>query len=257
MGTQHNSHIVNDTGEVIKITLTDSDNRNTTQIIQHGEFVCIPTCKGRNTLSVITKSSAGTEWNTKASASYTDDSDRSFIVEKVDGEVNICRSKYGDICKKETGLRWLNSLQITRSKETMATIEQYIYMIEDDADGSCVFVDTEEIDDRHVENAITQIGEAAAVGGTQLLLEQRKNKYVYRKMCMKEFIEVQQQRGLSMVRGPGEEKWITEEIGHQREFKNKGVPQHGQEIVAEFKVDRKQYEKAIKDHMIPQRGSAQ
>ncbi|KAJ7394352.1 hypothetical protein OS493_000157 [Desmophyllum pertusum] len=105
MGTQHNSHIVNDTGGIIKITLTDNDNRNTTQIIQHREFVCIPTCKGRNTLSVITKNSARTEWNPKASACYTDDSDRSFIVEKVGGEVNICRTKYGKIWVKETSLR--------------------------------------------------------------------------------------------------------------------------------------------------------
>ena len=105
MGTQHNTHIVNGTGETIKITLTDSDNRNTSQVIEDKEFVCIPTGKGRNTLSVITKDRAGTAWNQKASAVYTDDSDRSFIVEKVDGEINIFRSKYGHIWEKESGLR--------------------------------------------------------------------------------------------------------------------------------------------------------
>jgi len=103
MGT-HNSHIVNQTGETIKITLTDSDNRNTTQVIEDKDFVCIPTCRGRNTLSVITKSDQ-TGWNNKASATYTDDSDRSFIVEKVDGEINIFRSKYGHIREKELSLR--------------------------------------------------------------------------------------------------------------------------------------------------------
>lgn len=104
MGTQHNSHIVNQTGETIKIALTDSDNRNTIQVIKDNDVVCIPTCKGRNTLSVITKSGE-TGWNQKASATYTDDSDRSFIVEKVDGEINIFRSKYGHIREKELRLR--------------------------------------------------------------------------------------------------------------------------------------------------------
>ena len=103
MGTQHNTHIVNQTGETIKITLTDKNKDNTTQVIKDNEFVCIPTCEGRNTLSVITK--CGSDWNKKASAAYTDDSDRSFIVEKVDGEITIFRSKYGHIREKELGLR--------------------------------------------------------------------------------------------------------------------------------------------------------
>lgn len=105
MGTQHNTHIVNKTGETIKIVLTDSDNRNTVQVIEDKDYICIPTCKGRNTLSVVTKNSTGTGWNPKTSATYTDDSDRSFIVEKVDGEINIFRSVYGQIHQKETGLR--------------------------------------------------------------------------------------------------------------------------------------------------------
>ena len=107
MGTQHNTHVVNQTGETIKITLTDSNKDNTTQVIKDNDFVCIPTCKGRNTLSVITKSDTG--WNQKASASYTHDSDRSFIVEKVDGEITIFRSKYGHIREKELGLGKLRS----------------------------------------------------------------------------------------------------------------------------------------------------
>lgn len=105
MGAQHNSHIANGTGETIKIALTDKDKRNTTQVIQDNDYVCIPTCKGQNTLSVITKDKAGTGWNTKASATYTDDSDRSFIVEKTNGEINILRTEYGKIWVKETGLR--------------------------------------------------------------------------------------------------------------------------------------------------------
>lgn len=106
MGMQHNSHIVNQTGETIKITLTDNEDRNTVQVIKDNDVVCIPTSRGRNTLSVITKSGKDeTTWNQQASASYTDDSDRSFIVEKVDGEINIFRSKYGHIREKELSHR--------------------------------------------------------------------------------------------------------------------------------------------------------
>ena len=123
MGAQHNTHIVNQTGETIKITLTDSNKDDTTQVIKDNDFVCIPTCRGRNTLSVITKrvthrkqkapaantddsDRSGTDWNPKASATYTDDSGRSFIVEKVDGEINVFRSKEGHIREKELGARW-------------------------------------------------------------------------------------------------------------------------------------------------------
>lgn len=104
MGTQHNTHIANGTGETIKITLTDKNRQNTTQVIKNNDFVCIPTCKGRNTLSVTTKDSKGV-WKLKVSAAYTDDSDRSFIVEKVDGEINIFRTKYGKIWVKDTSIR--------------------------------------------------------------------------------------------------------------------------------------------------------
>ena len=123
MGAQHNTHIVNQTGETIKIILTDSNKDKTTQVIKDNGSVCIPTCWGRNTLSVFTrrgtyrkqKASAaanaddsgrsGTDWNIKASATYTDDSNRSFIVGKVDGEINIFRSKQGNIWEKEEGVR--------------------------------------------------------------------------------------------------------------------------------------------------------
>ena len=123
MGGQHNTHIVNQTGETIKITLTDSNKDDTTQVIKDNDSVCIPTCRGRNTLSVRTKrvthrkqkapaantddsDRSGTDWNPKASATYTDDSGRSFIVEKVDGEINVFRSKEGHIREKELGARW-------------------------------------------------------------------------------------------------------------------------------------------------------
>lgn len=69
----------------------------------------------------------------------------------------------------------------------MATIGQDIYMVENDEDESVVFVDTEEIDDRHVMNAFRDGAEA---GGAQRLWAQRKNKYVFRKMCAEEFNSV-------------------------------------------------------------------
>ena len=122
MGAQHNTHIVNQTGETIKIILTDSNKDNTTQVIKDNGSVCIPTRWGRNTLSVFKrrgtyrkqKASAantddsdrsGTDWNPKASATYTDESNRSFIVGRVDGEINIFRSKQGNIWEKEEGAR--------------------------------------------------------------------------------------------------------------------------------------------------------
>lgn len=120
MGAQHNTHIVNQTGETIKIILRDSNKANTTQVITDNRTVCIPTCWGRNTLSVFTRrgtyrkqkaSAANTDdsgrsdWNREASATYTDDSNRSFIVGKVDEEINIFRSRQGNIWEIEEGVR--------------------------------------------------------------------------------------------------------------------------------------------------------
>ena len=58
MGTQHNTHIANNTDGVIKVELTDTDNRNTTQIVEPNNYVCIPTSKGRLTVSVFRKHDA-------------------------------------------------------------------------------------------------------------------------------------------------------------------------------------------------------
>jgi hypothetical protein len=104
MGNQHNTHVVNKTGETIKVVLTDTDKRNTTQIIEAGAYVCIPTPHGRGTLTVFRKQADGS-YPPKAEATYTDDSDRSFIVKLVDGRANVVRSVYGNIWEEETGLR--------------------------------------------------------------------------------------------------------------------------------------------------------
>ena len=96
---QHNTHVANKTDETICIVLTDNDKRPTTQVIPKGKYECIPTPQGRVTLTVFR------EGSTTGEATYTDDSDRSFIVKKVDGKFNVVRTKYGTIWKEEEGLR--------------------------------------------------------------------------------------------------------------------------------------------------------
>jgi len=103
MGQQHNTHIANASGQIIQAVLTDNDNRNTSQIIEPKNFVNIPTGQARVTLSVFRKVDG--EFQTEAEATYTDDSDRSFIVKLVDGQLNIVRTKYGTIWEEESGLR--------------------------------------------------------------------------------------------------------------------------------------------------------
>ena len=105
MGNQHNTHIKNDTKEVISITLTDNNNRNTSKIIEPDKYVCIPTVHGSNTVSVFRKLKDADGFNKTAEATYTDESDYSFIVKEDQGLFDIARSKYGDIDEEDTGLR--------------------------------------------------------------------------------------------------------------------------------------------------------
>ena len=100
---QHNTHIANNSGQEITAVLTDNDNRNTTQVIAAGSYVCIPTSHGKVTVSVFRKICG--KYGGDAEAQYTDDSDRSFIVKLVNNRLNIVRSKYGKIWVEETGLR--------------------------------------------------------------------------------------------------------------------------------------------------------
>lgn len=80
----------------------------------------------------------------------------------------------------------------------MATSEKNIYMVEYNGDGDVVFVDTEEIDHKHVIHALEG---GAGAAGAQRLWEQRKYKYVYRTMCQKEFNKTIQRKGLEPVDG--------------------------------------------------------
>ena len=96
MGQQHNSHVTNGTDRKIKIVLTDNNNRNTSQIIEAGNYCCIPTIHGQVTLSVFPEAPEGNAFVTNSVACYTNNSDRSFIVKKNDmGQINIYRVKYG------------------------------------------------------------------------------------------------------------------------------------------------------------------
>ena len=96
---QHNTHVANATEEIIKIVLTDRDGRNTSQIIPPKDSVCVPTPYGRVTVTVYCDSSSQGE------ASYTDDSNRGFIVKRVGGQLNVVRSVYGDIWREDHGVR--------------------------------------------------------------------------------------------------------------------------------------------------------
>ena len=104
MGQEHNSHVFNDTMELIKVALTDKDNRHSSQVISPGEQVCFPTPHGRVTLSVF-RQLGSSQFSQNPEAVYTDDSDRSFIVKQVGDSLNIVRTVYGTIRQEDTGMR--------------------------------------------------------------------------------------------------------------------------------------------------------
>ena len=135
-------------------------------------------------------------------------------------------------------------------QETMNNSEENLYAVEYDSDGSVVFVDTDEIDNRHVSSALEAIGGGANAGGAKRLLDQRKNKYVYHKGFENDFNLIQETGGFRTNITPTQEVWVAEEIAHQRRYKP------GQPLkCSEFKVDRQKYQKAVKDHITKQKGS--
>ncbi|KAJ8278532.1 hypothetical protein GJAV_G00088630 [Gymnothorax javanicus] len=110
MGQQHNTHVANNTDDTIKAVLTTAEGAsglNTSEIIPPGQYVCIPTPHVRGTLSVFRKvpDSNPVQFYPQAEAQRTDDSDRSFIVKKVQGALTVVRTKQGSIWQEETGLR--------------------------------------------------------------------------------------------------------------------------------------------------------
>ena len=111
MGQQHNSHVANDTDQTIKIVLIDNNNRNTSQIIKAAEQCIIPTTHGTVTLSVYPEEPQGNAFVTTSVVSFTNDSDRSFVVMKVNsGRINIYRAKNGSIWETEDGLQETNNV---------------------------------------------------------------------------------------------------------------------------------------------------
>ena len=130
MGQQHNSHVANKTDEDITIVLTDNNDRNTTQVIKPGGYINIPTVKGSVTVSAFQKN--GKKFATESSASYTNDSDRSFIVKQVNGHMNIVRAKYGSIFEEDLGLQWRYNT-INRKHENILINnykKSYVYVYE-------------------------------------------------------------------------------------------------------------------------------
>ena len=110
MGKQHSSHVANGTDQTIKIVLTDNNNRNTSQIIEDGNHCCIPTIHGTVTLSVFPEESQGNGFVTKSVASFTSDSNHSFIVKKDNnGRINIYRAMDGTIWEIESGVQQTNN----------------------------------------------------------------------------------------------------------------------------------------------------
>ena len=107
MGQQHNSHIANHTDTEVKVVITDSNDRNTTQILgprgSGNDVVCIPTVYGSVTASVFLKE--GGKFQQCSSASYTNESDRSFIIKRAGGGVNIVRAKKKSIHLTDSGLQ--------------------------------------------------------------------------------------------------------------------------------------------------------
>jgi len=90
---------------MLAVVLTDNDKRNTSQVVAGGKSVCIPTPRGRNTVSVYKIEEGETldsVTTAKApSAQYTDDSNRSFIVRMEGPHIQIVRSFYGHIHQED------------------------------------------------------------------------------------------------------------------------------------------------------------
>ena len=94
----HNSHVVNQSDQTVKVVLRDSDGRNTTQILGPWDVCVIPTPEGRVNVSVFKETSWG-GFSGSASATYPAHSDTSFIVKSINSHPTILRSVYGNIHK--------------------------------------------------------------------------------------------------------------------------------------------------------------
>ena len=106
MGQQHNSHVVNNTNQPIKVVLTDNNNRNTSQIIEPGQLCIMPTVHGAVTLSVYPEEPIGNAFVTTPVACFTNESNRNFSVKKDEkGRININRLRYGSTTITQHGMQ--------------------------------------------------------------------------------------------------------------------------------------------------------
>lgn len=102
----HNSHIYNDTDKPVMVVLENNNKRATDQIVEPKGWVCIPTEKGQVTVSAYEQLGNSGNFSETAACTYTDDSDRSFIVKKSTiGRLTLVRSKYGHIKEEEKTYR--------------------------------------------------------------------------------------------------------------------------------------------------------
>ena len=104
--SQHNTVVVNDTDQTIKVILNDNNKRNTSQIIEPHAQSIIPTIHGTVTLSVFPENSQGNGFVTTSVACYTNESNRNFIVMKGErGRININRLRHGSTTKIQHGMQ--------------------------------------------------------------------------------------------------------------------------------------------------------
>ena len=108
---KHNTHIANNSGGTIKAVLKDPSGNQTSQVIDHGQYKVIPTSHGTLQLDVYRDAS---KYGPNPEAQYSAESDTSFIVETVgSGTLNISRSVYGNIWKKDENYRSTTSVEGT------------------------------------------------------------------------------------------------------------------------------------------------
>ena len=88
---KHHTHVANQTNVIVKVTLTDKNNRSTSQRVPPGEVCTVETIRGPLTVF------AYKENDSTAEAEYTAESDMSFIIQDIEGKLNMVPSIYGYI----------------------------------------------------------------------------------------------------------------------------------------------------------------
>lgn len=103
MGQQHNTHIVNKSGDEIYIVLKMPGGESS-EFLKPDEVKSFPTDHGNVTVSVYEKGKDD-KFFAVATVSRSDNSDRSMIIKKNGERISIIPSKYGNIHEEESGIR--------------------------------------------------------------------------------------------------------------------------------------------------------